>query len=237
MRTNCLLIGMLLACIGTRAQKVIDVNTTNFAVADPVQMNSSVNGLIYSPVKFVRVVSGTPFFRDEYMSGAIIFPGGKAYKGFKLRLNLLDNQVNYLNDKGQELIATTPLAGIILGDSAKGESYVFVPGDQLGAGDNNLNKVWFEILINDRVSLCLQMRKTLHDQLSYGSATTQQDILTDNFYFIRKGNDFIRIKKWDELVELFADKKAAVTEYIKTNHLKGKNQQDYTQLVKYYNTL
>jgi hypothetical protein len=221
-----------------RAQQVIDVSTTDFnSRASNGDANVVVNGLVYSPFKFVRVTAGTPFFKEEWMKGTLVVDGGKAYSNLWLRLNLLDNEINYKDAKGQEMVATSPIKYITLTDSAAGAKYDFVRGAQFGIGDNILAKTFFQVLVNDnKVSLCRQITKRIHEAIAYGTATTEQDIVTVNFYYVRMNGNFSRFK-WDDWQEIFKDKKDQLSAFIKTNHLKGKTEEDFTKLVKYYNTL
>jgi hypothetical protein len=48
---------------------------------------------------------------------------------------------------------------------------------------------------------------------------------------------FTRVKSWQDFVQLFADKKDAVDQFVHTHRLKGKSEDDYVQLVRFYNSL
>ena len=221
----------------TRAQQVIDVSKTEYDTrASNGDANMAVNGLVYSPVKFVRVTAGTPFFKEEWMKGTLVLDGGKAYADLWLRLNLMDNEINYKDAKGQEMVATSPVKYITLVDPAIGAKYDFVQGAQFGIGDKVLSKTFFQVLVNDKVSLVRQVVKRIHETPSYGTATAEQDIVNLDFYYVRMNGNFIRFK-WDDWQEIFKDKKDQLSQFIKTNHLKGKTEDDFTKLVKYYNTL
>jgi len=82
----------------------------------------------------------------------------------------------------------------------------------------------------------MQTLKKIHETIPYGTATTEQEILTINYYFLQMNNNFARFK-WEDWQDPFKDKKDQLAQFIKTNHLKGKTTEDYTKLVEYYNTL
>ncbi|HZE86103.1 MAG TPA: hypothetical protein VE035_17405 [Puia sp.] len=220
-----------------RAQRVIDV--TN---ADAVQMGKGLpvavsGGEPFSMAKFVRVTAGTPFFYEGWMRGMLVLGSGKAYANLLIRINLLDNTVIYQDANGQELIATTPLRRIMLRDSITGKEYNFVLGSEMNNAEKSYLKIWFQVLVNDRISLCKQLRKTILENTPYGSATTEQTISTTDIYFVYKDGQLIPIKKWSEFLDVFSDRKDKMSPFVSTNHLRGRSEQDYIQVVNYYNSL
>ena len=232
------LILMALAFSGSfaRAQQVVDLTNNEYKMTGDGMAVTAVNGLIYSPVKFVKVTAGTPFFKEQWMKGILVAEGGQAYKNLMLRLNLMDNEVNYRDANGQEMVTTSPIKYVILTDSSVGVKYEFALGDQMKNADKSLARTWFQVLVNGKVSLCLQMNKRIHETIPYGTATTEQDIVTINYYYLQMNNNFTRFK-WEDWQDPFKDKKDQLAQFIKSNHLKGKSAEDYTKLVQYYNTL
>ena len=76
------------------------------------------------------------------------------------------------------------------------------------------------MLINDKVSLCRLIKKTIHEDIAYGTSTTEEQINSADWYFIQINNSFVRVKTWADLVQLFSDKKDAVDQFIHSHHLK-----------------
>jgi hypothetical protein len=236
--TTLCILALLIAGYSGMAQKVIDITNTDASSMGMGLPVSTIGGEPFANVKFVRVTSGTPFFSENWMKGTLVpTTGSKAYKGLLIRLNLLDNSVNYRDQHGDERVAQTALKFILLTDTTNGAEYSFIHGSQLSLTDKTLQKTWFQVLLNDKVSLCKQLRKSISEPNAYGSATAEQIIDTHPVYFVRMKDDFIPIKKWDELQGLFKDKKDQLTQYIAANHLKGRSEADFIQLVKYYNSL
>jgi hypothetical protein len=227
----------ILSSVLVRAQQVIDVTKINYDQASANgNITVSANGVISSPVKFVRIVSGTPFFAENWMKGTLVLEGGKAYANLWLRLDLLDNEINYKDANGQEMTATSPVQYISLIDSATGAKYDFVQGAQLGIGDKLLSKTFFQVLVNDKVSLLRHINKKIQENLTYGSATQEESIVTINAYYIRMKGNLSRFK-WDDWQVLFKDKKDQLSAFIKDNHLKGRTEADFIKLVRYYISL
>ncbi len=236
--TTLALTALLLSGHSGIGQKVIDItnaDATSMGIGLPL---NTIGGEPFVSARFVRVTSGTPFFSENWMKGTLVPTiGTRAYKGLLIRLNLLDNSVNYRDQKGDERVAQTSLKFIWLTDTTTGAEYSFIHGSQLSLIDKTLQKTWFQVLLNDKISLCKPHRKTISEPNTYGSATSEKIIDTHPVYFVRIKDDFIQIKKWDDLRGLFNDKKDQLNQYIAANHLKGKTETDFIQLVKYYNSL
>jgi hypothetical protein len=237
MKAHLILLTIVLSGTFASAQQVVDVSQTDLHPAGEGMAITSVNGMVYSPVKFVKVTSGTPFFKEDWMKGSVVVDGGQTYSNVWLRLNLIDNEVNYKDAQGQEMVASSPIKIVVLNDSSKGMKYQFALGDQMKNIDRSLSKTWFQVLVNDKnASLCKQIRKSIRESIAYGTATTEQQIEVVEYYFLQLNGSFARFR-WDDWQEQFKDKKDQMAAFIKTHHLKGKSDDDYVKMVSYYNTL
>jgi hypothetical protein len=219
------------------AQQVIDVGNDNASTGLRQDALSAVTGQLFQPNKFVRVNSGSPFFKGQWFSARLLDADGNHYACPSVRLNLLDNEINFLDAAGTELISHIPIKQVQLTDTVSGKHYLFLLGDQIHEADKTEAHTWLQVLVNDKVSLCLQQKKTIHENIPYATSTVEEDILTIDIYFVRMKNSFIRVKSWQDLLQLFADRKDAVDQFVHTHHLKGKSEDDYTQLVQFYNSL
>src|ERR1700742_2823879 len=128
MRIGVILCGMLFSISGGMAQRVITItNDDNHGetLRSALQANLD-GGSIYSPLKYVKVIDGTPFFKEEWMKAIVADPLGRVYHVRAVRINLLENQLNFKDAGGKEMIATVPLRTVLLADSLSGETYSFV---------------------------------------------------------------------------------------------------------------
>ena len=227
---------LLLLLCQVHAQKIIDVTNGDGTGIVDYDATSAVLGQLYNNIKYVRITAGTPFFKEQYMKAILLDDGGGRYRSNAVRLNLMDNEVNFLGPDGKEMVTTSPIRRIILTDSTTGEKYYFVWGLELTPPEKFLERVWFQVLVNDQTSLCRQIRKRIHETPSYGTATTDQDIVTSDVYYLHRNGVLTPVKNWEDLQTQLQDQKALLTQYIHDHHLKGKSIDDYTQLVTAYNS-
>ena len=87
--------------------------------------------MVHQPIKFVEVTAGTPFFNDQWMKARLFDDNGESYASHSVRLNLLDNDVSFLDADRTEMVTTIPVKKIRLTDTTTGTQYLFVLGDQI----------------------------------------------------------------------------------------------------------
>jgi hypothetical protein len=230
---------IILASLPGRSQYPFpDLPRGDYSTADSRTVFSSVDGKPYNPTEYAKLAPGsTPFFRDQWMKADLIDEAGKVYASNAVRLDLLGNNVNFRDPaSGQEMTASNSIKWVRLTDTVKGVSYMFVLGDQLPSAKKTQAGVWFQVLVNDKVSLCHEMRKSVHEIVVFGDGP-QTTISTDDFYFLSAKGLWMPITGWKDLQGYVDNKKDAIDQYIHDHHLKGKAPQDYTELVQYYNSL
>lgn len=233
-----LLAGALLSSLGGYSQRVVDLASHDFSLSLGQTLIGVADDHPVSQDKYRDILDGSPYFKDQWMQGLALFREGKAFARVLIRLNILENEVDYKNSKGQEMVATAPLKQITLVDSITGEEFTFVPGSTWKGEYKELDNAWLQVLANDKVSLLRLIHKKIQvTNPSYGTTITERSIVTDESYYVQMKGHLIRIKKWDDLVRLFKDQKDVLSQYIRSNKLKGRSMEEYRQLVHYYNSI
>ena len=198
--------------------------------------NLSASGTPYINAKFVRVVSGSPFFNEQMMRGILISRDNTEYRNIIIRLNLLESQVNFLNNKQEELIVGTPLREVTLLDTITQKNYHFIFSDHIESTDK-VEKGFYQILQKGKAGLYAQHKKVLKETRAYNSATYEQNIETYVTYYLLLGGQWKKINKMKDLPALLIDKKTEVQEYINSKRLSGYKQEEVESVINYYNSL
>jgi hypothetical protein len=180
-----------------------DVNVGNLFYA--------VSGQPFVNARFVRLVEGSPYFKDEWMKGTIIVEKGQQYKG-RLKLDLFDNEVHYLDDKDNEIIVTMPIRQVILTDNTT--TYSFLNSLALPKSTKPFAARWFQQLYSDSIVLYKYFRKKVSESKPFNSATYEQRISTSDVYLVYYDNNFIEVKKVKDAPALFGEEKAALEEFL-----------------------
>src|SRR5690242_18272578 len=82
------------------AQRTIDVSKVD---ETPTRgLFYVVGGTPFSMAKYANVTEGSPYFNDEWMKGVVIIKSGDQYGNQLLKLDLISNELHYLDSMGQE---------------------------------------------------------------------------------------------------------------------------------------
>lgn len=221
--------------INTNSQKIIDVDKEANS-ATVFNYMYTVAGTPFVNAKFARVVEGSPFFNEQMMKGAIILSEGKEYRNIMVRINLLEFQVNYIGDKQIELVASTPIREVVLWDTINNKDYRFVSSNYIDAAEKP-EKDFYELLQAGKAELYKHHKKQMLESKPYGSATVEQRIQTEVFYFVLKDKQWKRIKKLKDLTALLNDKATDIAKFISDNKINGDNQANFESVIAHYNSL
>ena len=181
-------------------------------------------------------VEGTPFYPDNYSAALLSFNNGKKNSAVKAKLNLYDNTILYITDKGVEMEVIVPVLKIEFVDSVNsGYNVVF----QNGFSGNSLKeKIYYQVLDSGKLTLLKQISVTYRDFTPYGTAVITRQFDQKPAYFILNESAVSKIgKNGENIPEILADKKNEITTYISTHNLRLKYEADLVSIIRYYNSL
>ena len=218
------------------SQKTVNVDEMPSITGGAINYMYAVAGTPFVNTKFTRIIEGTPFFKEQMMKGAVILSDGKEYKNIMVRLNLLESQLNYLDDKQNEMIATTPVKEVVIWDTINNKDHRFIFSNYIEATEKP-EKDFYELLQSGKAELYKQYKKRVLESKPYGSATTEQSIKTDiKFYLLLQGN-WTQVKKMKDLPDLLLGKRSEIQKFINEKNLTTGNEASYEEVISYYNTL
>jgi len=198
---------------------------------------SDVNGQAF--VNKYEGIAGSVYDQTEYQLAKITLKDGRVYNDVKTRINLLEQEVNFIASNGQEGYLGKGMASEIAYIDSKVETQnvkVFQCG--FPPIDNQNRISFYQILFNGKTSLLKSVYKSIQERNNDMSGERYKEFATyENIYLLKEGT-MVRIKKdKSSIVAMFQDKKEAITKYIEDKKLNLKNEAHLVDLVKYYNTL
>ena len=212
------------------AQQVINVDKDEYNAGN---FYHNMGGEPVVKAKFIRLVEGTPFYIDQWQKSTIITPQGKVIRDIPVKLDLLDGKLHYLDAKGTEYIASTHVQELVLNDSVNNKDYRFLSSFGLPL----LKQGWYVPLVQGTASLYKLFDKTVREDKPYGSALTEQRIVTKEKYVVVYNNQAFYLKNDKEVPAVLADKKTEVESFMKGQNKKQPLQEKLVETVTYYNTL
>ncbi len=192
-------------------------------------------GQVVSNSKYANLTSGTPYFRDTWMAGAIKTKDGTVYSGLRLKIDLIENIVIYLDEENREMQTAVPAVQASLKDTvnANGETYVFTHSSAIGGGET-MNK-WFQVLASGNVSLYRLYQKDILETKSYGSTIPEQSVKTEEKYYVSFGGKLDRVKKIKDIADAVGDSR--IEPLLKANKFSDKKEADWVKAVEQINAL
>lgn len=229
--TYCLLATI---CSHAISQRVIDVNKEDIR-SGALSYLVAPGGTPFVNAKFAKLVSGSPFFKEEMMRGVLISTNGTEYRNIIIRLNLLESQVNFMNNQ-VEMIVGTPLREVTIWDTINNKNHRFIFSEYIETTDKP-EKDFYELLETGKAELYKQYKKIMREDRPYNSATYEQTIQTNIRYFVLIGGQWKKVTKIKDLLAALSDKKNEVQQHISTKRLSGDSQEDFQAVISYYNSL
>jgi hypothetical protein len=171
------------------------------------------------------------------MKGVAVSDKGQQYTSSRVKLDLIDNELHYLDQKGEAFINTVPLKQVTLTDSVSNTSYQFVYNTYVPALIN-VRRGWYRKLVEGKASLYQALVKTMQETKQYNSPVTEQKIITAEEFLLAHNDGVQKVKKPKDLLALLTDKKAEMEVFVKSNEAKsGSTAEQMTALVNHYNSL
>jgi hypothetical protein len=198
---------------------------------------SDVNGQAF--INKYEGITGSVYDQTDYQLAKITLKDGRVYNDVKTRINLLEQEVNFIASNGQEGFLGKGMASEIAYIDSKIETQnvkVFQCG--FPPIDNQNRISFYQILFNGKTSLLKSVYKSIQERNNDMSGERYKEFATyENMYLLKDGV-MSRIKKdKSSLLAMFQDQNQAIKKYIEDQKLNLKNEAHLIDLVKYYNSL
>jgi hypothetical protein len=184
-------------------------------------------------------LEGNPFLNEQWTRANLRLTNGRVYKGVKARLNIYNNYLHFMNDKGKEMyLEANDISRVEMLDSLKTDSVVrsFV---KLTASENGKDaSCFYEVRSEGKIMLLQRLRKKIKENKSLYSGEIKRFYEQYEDYYVFAGNELSPVKRkasfWETLMQ---DKWSLVESFANKNDLGFKSLEDLDKIVDYYNTL
>ena len=184
-----------------------------------------------------RRVNGSPYLQEEFMFGVMSTVDTVTIEGMRYRYNIYDDQMQFiLKGDTASIIRPLSLREIRFGKVKFIYDVYYTSSGQAAAG-------YFEVLEEGRLSVLLRRTMKLeYDEYvpNYGGGGGSKE-----FYYRGKEHLYVKhvsalarnIRNKKEFLNLLPDHRDEVQNYMKTEKLSVKKQEDLKELVRYFNSL
>jgi len=198
---------------------------------------SDVNGRAFEN-KYADV-SGSAYLYPNFKFATIVLKDGRTYNNVQARLNLVEHEVNFIASNGEQgYIGKGMVTSILFNDTTKDgvNANFFQTG--FSPIDNQSAIHFYQVLVNGKISLLKSINKNIEERLNELSGEKSKEFAQrENLYVLYEGS-LKRVKKdSDFFLSTMANQKEAINQYIRTNKLNFKNEDQLKKLVEFYNSL
>jgi hypothetical protein len=211
---------------------------TSINVDDSTMRNNStffntVDGIPVMNPKYTRIVEGSLYEPANFTKALVFIRNNKRAFNVDARINVMDERMHYLDEKGKEKYSDSPIEEVQFFEAEKKIAvYSFgIPGCATSL------KGWYEVLEKGKTSLYRKPLKNVQESKQYGSATTEQKVVTTYTYWITNGTSCKQVKKISELQQELVMQNPAMNGKMPQRKLSDRKVEDWSELVRIYNTL
>ena len=188
-------------------------------------------------LRITYVPDGTPYLEDAYRPADITTTNNKTYTGIMIKVNLLENDVQFLSPDGAEMLASMPIKKIRFHKTEKPGAANNMVLESFSAINERGAKI-YAVLDSGKISLLKHLKVAFRDDRRYNEATVTRIFTQTPIYYAYKDNREAKIEKnKDFILQLFRDKRAEVERYINENNIKCRSEDDLYAVFHFYNSL
>ena len=182
--------------------------------------------------RYVNYTEGSPYYRDNWLTGNIILPSGKKYEGILLKLDLLYNEVHYQSPqtKGDAAVSAGAIKEVQLQET--GGYTIFRIGYPAAYGNDSTT--FYKVMTEGKATLLKLYTKRVDDGNAFDPT---KKIKLEESYFLFTNNNLIKIKNGDSFVKAFPEHKNEIATFIKEKKLNLKDEAHLKEMADYCNKL
>lgn len=224
------IIKTLIVCCAFLSTQAVFAQTTYYS--SPFGFNN----LIYrSPVQEVYLeLKGNPFLLTDWAKGSIT-TSETVVDNLNILYNEVDDQLIFKTSKSNKEKVVLPVKEFTLVDETNGNatrkfSAGFAP---TSATDEH---TFFEVLVNGNTKLLKKNLKSISQNREYSGKIANTVIDDTNYYLVAKDNKLVKLNK-KNINKFLMSENRQLADYVQSNALHLKKEDDLIKLFNYYNTL
>ncbi len=183
-------------------------------------------------------ISGSPFINKDWRNCTIKLNDGRYFGDVPVKVNILSQSVHYRSTGGEREVSKGIITEVQMPDTSANAAIttrLFRIG--FSSIDKNDEHTFYEILDSGKVDLLLWRAVKVTETKIIGVGTEKEYQFSQDYY-VNIDSNLIKCKKSNSFfIELFSDKKDLVKKFIDEQKLRFRSEQDFSRIVRYYNSL
>lgn len=182
-------------------------------------------GTPFFPRQYVDV-NGSPYLFEDWTVSTIQLYDGRMIKGVKTNFNLVTDELLYMDEKGETMVASPLVIKSLETDAATPRK--FIP--------TQAKNTFCEVISSEgKATLLKHSRKVIMETKLFNSSTIQRSFGTDVSHLISVDGKTEEVKSADDLYEILESHQ--LKEFAKKEKLKKKSEESWVKIVDYFNSI
>lgn len=203
------------------------------AVGNPLFLH--MNDRMVQVDKYNDIISGTAFVDSNWQLGAVLLENGTLVENVRIRINVIDDEVHYLDEKGQEMVSTQNIKSVIFKKAENDTTAVFVSKYAFTGKEAGMPGGWMQLIAKGKATLLKRYHKSIVESKGYSSATVEKNIVTEVRYYVWYNGELVRVKNIADMA--VALNHPAVDKYVNSMKKNAKSESDLKAVIDYFNSL
>lgn len=182
-------------------------------------------------------IQGSAYFFPTYKYASIELRDGRKYMDIKAKLNLVENEIEFISATSKEgYIGKGLVALISFNDTLRQDikKYTFQSG--FPGIDNQTTIHFYQVLCNGKITLLKSINKSMEQRNNELSGEKSKEFVTRENWYVYQNGTMKRVKKDQAFFAgLFADKAEVYSKYINEHKPNFKKEEQVAEMVNYLN--
>ncbi len=200
-------------------------------------LNQKNDGFLWSFDLSSKEVIGTPFLYDDWKDGIIFMYDKKEFIGLKLKFDIYNNELLYLNTNDHKTysINKNAIQKFIIKDGSVEEIYTkyFLKGISGISPEMNFVKLLFA---GDSKLIKLSKKNLVKGKevQAYSSSSNDKFVYQEFYLILKKNGELIKIKQnKNSIIKVFPEKESEINTFLKKNPLDLKIEENLIKILEF----
>jgi len=183
-------------------------------------------------------VQGSPYLNDQWRTGTVKLANGQTHKDVDLKYDQVAEELIFKNSEGKAFTFREPVKEFSLQSPGGSEIGGMIFRNGFKSTDAGTSNTFYQVLSDGETPLLKRSVKKVMENKPYGSATTIKTFHDVTTYYLAKNGQPVKVRKDKKaILAALGDYTANLEEFIRTNKLNFKSDNDLIMLVTFYNSL
>lgn len=202
------------------------------------QFAENINGVPMREISGYTNVEGSAFLNDQWAKGMVKMADGRTFKDVLLKYDQVKDELYFKDKKGDTLIFVDPVREFKVEYASGDDAHEKLFRNGYKNIPNSTENSFFEVVSDGTAQLLKRTTKSIAESKEYNSTTVVKRFDENVKYYIIVSEKVIPIKRDKKsILAALTNKQPQLENFMRTNNINLKNDEDLVKLMAYYSSL